>query len=364
MAALSMSDAELFKLLKDQQSTADQRRRSEIDAQWKQFGEIRDKDLLLRIGFSSEEFVNQLKGAHPARSLADSVENVDRAFDILSASRCAFVDIAGKFHARVVHDLHRHDDREPALNEATKEVYTYSCAVTSLVQAYRHMVSGNDDFKRKYDALRAEIFSGSKIVRFFSDLRNNNNHIHILTASPHYTITTRFEGKREVKSGISFNRDLILNGDWSKESKEFVTERDSLEVVELLDEHYKLASQFKSIVLFRTGIQFDIGYRDLARILHARKTVAARAWLGVVLQSAVPKKLNPYEYLSHWFTESELKNIYSFNDHTREQLEYMIALRDPFGFCDHHTRKELYKLFSVPLDLMPDQQPQKPRVDC
>lgn len=107
----------------------------------------------------------------------------------------------------------------------------------------------------------------------------------------------------------------------------------------------------------------DKGYRDIQRIQCARKVIAAKVWLGIVLQNAVPRKLNPYEYLPQWFTEEELKNIYSFDDHTREQLEYIISLRDPFGFCDRHTREELYKLFSVPLDLLPDQEPEAPRVD-
>ena len=79
--------------------------------------------------------------------------------------------------------------------------------------------------------------------------------------------------------------------------------------------------------------------------MRARKAIGEKVSLGIILQIAVPKKLNPYEYLDKWFTEDELKNIYSFDDHTKEQLEYMISLRDPFGFCDRHTREELYKLF-------------------
>ena len=356
--------ADLNNLLAEQQSESDQRRRTAIEAEWKQFGEIQDKDLLLRIGYSSSEFFDNLLAGHPAKKLWDSVENVRRAFDILNQSRAAIVDLVGKFHSRVVHNLYGQADWEPALSEATKEVYTYSSAAVSLVQAYRHMISGNDKFVHEYDKLRADIFKDSTIVRFFSDLRNSNNHIHILAASPHYTITTHFKGEREVRSGIRFNREMILKGDhWTAESKSFVTTRDNLEVVKLIDEHFNLASYFKDIVLFRTGVHSDKGYRDIGRIQNARSVMGNRISLGILLQMAVSKKINPYEYLHKWFTDDELKNIYSFGDHTKEQLEYMISLRDPFGFCDRDTREKLYKLFSVPLDLLPDQAEDEPRAD-
>jgi len=134
-------------------------------------------------------------------------------------------------------------------------------------------------------------------------------------------------------------------------------------VIDLIDEHFKLASRFKDIVLFRTGIHSDKGFRDYYKIIQARQVIAKRVWLGVVLQTALSTNLNPYEYLREWFTDDELKNIYSFGDHTKEQLEYMISLRDPFGFCDFDTRNGLYKLFSVPLSMLPEQLPEEPRVD-
>jgi hypothetical protein len=85
-----MSDAEIINSLlagmKMQRADADKKRLAEIKSQWDEFGEVRDKDLLLRIGFSSQEFFDSLMAQHPAKKLKDSVENVERAFDILSQS--------------------------------------------------------------------------------------------------------------------------------------------------------------------------------------------------------------------------------------------------------------------------------------
>jgi hypothetical protein len=155
----------------------------------------------------------------------------------------------------------------------------------------------------------------------------------------------------------------MSNTEWNGSVKSFVAGRKSLDVISLMDEHFELVSRFNELVFVRTGVHSDKGYRDIERILSARKTMSYRNSLAIILQVAVPKKLNPYEYLHKWFSESELKRIYSFTDHTKDQIEYMIAMRDPFGFCDRHTRQELYKLFSIPLDLLPEQPRERPRLD-
>jgi hypothetical protein len=348
-----------------QTARSDAKRLAEIKAQWEEFGEIRDKDLLFRLCFSSQAFFDSCLAAHPAKRLWDNIANVKRAFDILLDSRSDLIDMAGQFHARISHNLFDEEKRASALSRATKEIYTYSCAASSLVQAYRHFISGSADITDRYEKLKSEILFGKDVIVFFSELRRANNHLHILVASPHYTISTDFRlGTREVTSGISFDRDLIMsNAEWNSSVKSFVASRKSLDVISLMDEHFKLVSRFNEVIFVRTGVYSDKGYRDIERILSARKTMSYRTSLAIILQVAVPKKLNPYEYLHKWFSESELKRIYSFPDHTKEQLEYMIALRDQFGFCDRHTRQELYKLFSISLDLLPEQTEELPRVD-
>jgi hypothetical protein len=352
-------------VMTQQREHADIERLAEIKAQWNEFEEIRDKDLLLRLCFSSQEFFDACLAEHPAKKLWDNVQNVRRAFDILRSSRLDLIDLAGQFHARISQNLLDKEGRAAALSKATKEIYTYSCAALSLVQAYRHFVSASPRIAASYDELKSEVLSGKGVILFFSELRRANNHLHILAASPHYTISNDLRtGNRQVTSGITFSRELILsNSEWNEAAKSFVAARDNLDVISLMEEHFDLASKFNELFLIRTGVHSDKGYRDIERILSARKTMSYRTSLGVMLQIAIPKKLNPYEYLHRWFSESELEMIYSFPDHTKEQLEYMIALRDPFQFCDKHTRRELYKLFSIPLDLLPEQPEENPRTD-
>ncbi|MEH2565956.1 hypothetical protein [Bradyrhizobium sp. AZCC 2289] len=147
---------------------------------------------------------------------------------------------------------------------------------------------------------------------------------------------------------MAFDRDKISrSGGWSGTAKSYVSSRDNLEVISLLEEHYAIVSEFNRVVLFRTGIHSSVGYRDLLRIYLARKTMSYRNSLALILQIAIPKKLDPYEYLLRYFTESELQNIYGLPDHSKEQVDYLISLRDPLGICPEDTRSQLYHLFGA-----------------
>jgi hypothetical protein len=322
---------------------------AELRHHWETFGGINDKNIFTRIGFSSDEFFERILAEHPAKKLADNVENARRVFSILSASRSELIDLAGQFHYRVLHNPHDEHDLDAILRAATKEVYTYSGAAEALVQAYHHMVPSDSKFSLSYKALRAEIIGDSNVIRFFKDLRNSNNHIHILEATPHYSFKQSFAaGTTEVTSELRFNSHAILNGErFTQQSKSMAIDKEHLPVIPLVNEHFEIASQFYNRVLVKTGIHRDALLRDFARIKVARKSMSYRNALAILLQIAVPQKLNPYEYLHAWFTEDELKHIYAFPDHSKEQLEYMISLRDPLQTCDATTRKELYKLFSV-----------------
>jgi hypothetical protein len=347
------------------QAANDERRFAEILEQWSTHGEIQDRDLLFRLAFSSEQFYRRCLDSHPARWRWEAIENVRLAFRILSASRGALIKIVGALHSTVVYRENDDSTHPETLAAATKELFTYSCAALSLVQAYRHLFPKGERYADRYEATLVDILRDEPIVGFIHEVRRANNHLHILKASPHYTVTRDLrEGLESVESGLRFSRTAIEdNKDMKAGARDFVRSRNDLDVVKLVDEYHKLIQNFYQVIFVRSGLHDDVGIRDLMRIHEARKAISYRNSLAIILQIAIPKKLNPYEYLDRWFNEDELARAYTFRDHTKEQFEYLIALRDPMRFCDNHTRKQLYTLFGVPLDQMPDQEPERPRVD-
>ncbi|MER9339203.1 hypothetical protein NKI41_00270 [Mesorhizobium sp. M0601] len=149
-------------------------------------------------------------------------------------------------------------------------------------------------------------------------------------------------------SGISFDRNEIIgNGNWPLPAQDFIRSIDELQVVDLINEHFKLAKNFFGLLPHRTGIATSTAYRDYNKICLANKICSHIMSLGLILQFAIPKMLDPYEYLDGHFSKLELDNIYSFKNNSKVQVDYIISLRDPIGLLDQHTKEQLYKLFSV-----------------
>lgn len=344
-----MDDNSILTQIADRMKTQRQRDEQEfvaaLEEEWSRYGEIKDKGLLVRIGYISNELFSKIIHDHAAYDLSKRIKSATRAFAILKESRSDLIDIAGHFHYRIMHHPHTKESEEVALNEATKAVYTYANAAQSLVQAYRHLVASNISFVPGYEALKKEVFKDDPILKFLKDLRNSNNHIQILEATPYYRIELT---SNEVATDLRFNAETILLGDrWSPQSKHIAQTYENLGVIELVSKHFALVSSFHKKVFVRAGIYHRQELRDYKRLKLARETISRRFSLGLILQQALPRRLNPYEYLDEWFTEDELSRIYAYANHSKEQLDYMILLRDPLQLCDDSLRDRLYQLFSI-----------------
>lgn len=197
-----------------QQIDADAKLLADLKSVWSKSGEIVDKKILKLVGHRDTSSLDLFLAFHPARKLVLGLEGVGRSFEILKMSRETLIEIVGRFHGQVIHGDAHDIAMTSVLQQATKEVYTYSVAVTSLVQSYRHLISGVPDIIEKYTKLKTEVFGEDGIIPFFSALRNANNHDGILVAHPQYTIT--FGEKKEITSGVAFDETKIIgNKEWN-----------------------------------------------------------------------------------------------------------------------------------------------------
>ncbi len=337
--------AGIVHMMNGQQSREKLKLLEELRGSWSNYGEIRDKSLLKKIAFCNIETLDAVLAEHPSRPTVVGLEGVNSAFVLLELSRDAFIEICGAFHGRVLHDSQNDLSMDLWRKRATKEAFTYSVAAESLVQAYRHLLSKVPVIKGHYDILKAEVFNDGtdKIIKC---LRNANNHDGIFETVPNYKI--ELGDKRTVSTQICFaKKEVFGSHSWSKKVLAHFEQSPSLEVIYFLNNHFEQAKKFKRLLPHRTGIDTDVSYRDYRRILLANKTQSQIMWVGVLLQQALPKMLDPYEYIERHFTVAELENIYSFKNGSKEQVDYMISLRDPIGLIDEKTVDDLYKIFRV-----------------
>lgn len=337
----------VFDFMEQQKRDSEAKLLEQVQEHWAKHGAIADTDTLKLVAFRDPNSLQKFLSIHPASSIVNGLADVKRAFDILALSRQAFIEIVGRFHGQILHNYDYDGLFGDVSRQATKEVYTYSVAAESLVQSYRHLVSVAPKVEANYEALKKEVFGIDGIFAFIKELRVANCHVGVVTANPHYEVS--FGQEKKVVSGIAFDRTEFLGiKDLNKKVQAFVTNLDDLQIVDLINRHFKLAKKFFELVPHRTGILTSVEFRDYEKIRLANKIYSSVVSLQLVLPQSNSKTLNPYEYLDKYFSKAEIDNIYWFKNHSKAQVDYMINLRDPIGLVDTHLRSRLYELFQVP----------------
>lgn len=318
---------------------------SECRRIWAQGFMITDKTLLTHIGYMSAEGFQSVLDAHPTQAAHDSIENIETAFGLLSASRHEIIKIYGQFHAQVMHD------RSPGglkavIAAATKEVYTFSCASYSLVQAYRHFKSAVNECADSLDALIAEVFGGKPIGDFVKDLRKSYNHQRLFKANPSYKIS--LGASKTVETNLRFDRQILLqNTEWTAKGRQFLETASELDVIEIVNAYFALAEELQSKFAHLCGLTGRPLFKDYLHLRKARETISQQMSIGLLLQGVSKRSVDPYIYIHRFFTREEVEHVMCLPNNTAEQVDYIIALKDPLGLCSDDTRRSLYKLFNV-----------------
>lgn len=165
---------------------------------WSEKGRTEGRELLEKLAFRDLGALNKFLSHHPAQHIFRALADTKHRFKILERSHQDIVDIAGRFHGRVVHGGSWQDANDEIVLAATKEIFTYSVASTALVQSYRHLLSGAPELKEGYNLLRKEVFKDSAIVSFFSSMRNANNHDRIIVPNPEIKRISTKEAQSKV----------------------------------------------------------------------------------------------------------------------------------------------------------------------
>jgi hypothetical protein len=313
---------------------------------WSAGGMIADKNLLTHLGYMSPDGYQRVLDEHPAKAAHDSIDNVNTAFGLLKASRHEIIKIYGQFHAQVMHDSADSGHLEDVNTTATKEVYTFSCASYSLVQAYRHFKSAVPECATRHDEVVAEVFGAKPIGDFVMGLRKSYNHQNLFRARPTYTVS--LGESRTVETNLRFDRQLLLkNTEWTVAGRRFLETAAELDVIEIVNTYFALAAELHSKFVHSCGLNQNDLFKDYLRLCKARETIGLQVSLGLVLQAVAKRNVDPYVYLARFFTREEEKCIMCLPNNSAEQVDYMISIKDPLGLCSDDIRCSLHALFRL-----------------
>lgn len=253
------------------------------------------------------------------------------------------VELYGHFHAALIYDGFKYT--EEVAWKSTHEVFKYVFAASALVQAYRRFLALEVRDKKGYDRAFGRSFHDTELMNFVQKLRNCYGHQMLLRVSP---VGKIIHGESvKVESALTFDREILLSlkDAWNADAKGFLEKTTKLNVLDIISQYHRMASSMYQSYKSASGVSHTVGFREVMRCKQAIKSAHHVISLGILLQGAKQRGTDPYHHLTDYFTKEELERIYCFPSRSREQVDFMVALRDPLGFCDEHLLGRLYDVF-------------------
>lgn len=284
-----------------------------------------------------------LENHHPFFPTFEAMTQIEAAYEMLVQARASLVELYGHYHAALVYD--GFELTETVAWKTTHEVFKYVFAASALVQAYRRFLKFDVPEEDGYQRVFQVAFHDTKLAAFVQKLRNCYGHQMLIRVHPVGTIS---HGEQiEVKSALTFDKDLLISlpNAWNSEAKRFLERSEELNVLEIISQYHRMASALFHSYGSATGASHSKGFREVVRCKQAIRSAGHVMSLGIVLQGAKQRGTDPYAHLTKHFTKEELGRVFCFPSHSREQVDFMIKLRDPLGFCDERLRDRLYDVF-------------------
>lgn len=285
-----------------------------------------------------------LEGFHPFFPTFEAMGQIEMAYEMLVQARASLIELYGHYHASLVYDGFALT--EEVAWKTTHEVFKYVFAASALIQSYRRFlkfdIPDQDGYTRAFNLT----FHDRELMAFVQNLRNCYGHQMLLQVSPKSTVS--LGDNRQAESALTFDKKLLhsLPDAWNLEAMNFLKRSNELNVLEIISQYHQMASTLFHSYGNATGVTHSTGFKDVVRCKQAITSVGRMSSLGMVLQAAKNRATDPYAHLANDFTKEELERIHCFPSHSREQVDFMIGLRDPLGFCDAGLRKLLYDVFN------------------
>jgi hypothetical protein len=224
-----------------------------------------------------------------------------------------------------------------------KDVMAFCSAAVGCIDTTRRLVARRSDLADKVKAIISENFTDD-VAAFVRSLRNNLSHGSV--AVPGWSVSL---DRQSTDGHVHLNKDELLSfGDWSAAARRYVesTPGDTIGVTQTLRHYHAKLQRFSSDLehLFatnRTSAEVDFySIEDEYRRFGSRQMIK-------VLVDQVGKQSNPYDYLHRFFKPEQVRAILRLPNHSKEQVDYIISLKNVETDCDAALRKSLYRIFRV-----------------
>ncbi len=267
---------------------------------------------------------------------------------LVHASHQASMDICR--HDAALGELARSENFEDEVDHtvghaAQKDAVAY-CALAfgirdTLEESQKLRVDIADDISELKDGL-----FDRDISEFLRELRNNLLHGRVII--PQWEISYGFEQQDSTGSMMYYIDNLIQSGKWNDRSRNFVLtlHGEKVQLSGIIRMHFRLLNDLIREINNVFARNVTPSEKDFFDIEDSHKRQGRRQWAKIRVGQIASGK-NPYDYLHRFFDPETLREILRRPPHSKEQVDFIVALKAAEIDWDDDLRSMMYRMFRV-----------------
>ena len=270
---------------------------------------------------------------------------------LTEAAHQAYVDICR--HDAALGSLAKRRDFQDNVDHtvgyaAQKDVVAYCSLVIGVRDTLCELAKVRADLELEIDETKTEVFD-SEISQFIRELRNNLLHGRVVV--PQWSI--RFEGQTSSGSMRYTAKELLAvellqPGCWEESKAYLLSIGDETRALSaIVGEHFELLRELAQKIRDLFARNVTDAERDFFEIEDSYRRIGRRQWTSIFVRQGRKDK-NPYEYLHRFFDPETVRAIRRLPQHSKEQVDFMIAMKTVEVDFDDELRTLLYEIFDVP----------------
>ncbi|MBM6579865.1 hypothetical protein ILT44_06700 [Microvirga sp. BT689] len=231
-------------------------------------------------------------------------------------------------------------------NPAQKDVMAFCAAATGLIDTTRRILKRRPDIADEVSALIGRLFVDD-LTAFVKDLRKNLSHGSVVV--PGWMLQTDQTG---TSGAMSFDSDeLLAFGDWSASARKYILSASDgrIRVSKVANLYHKKIQDFSVGLDDVFSQNVSASERDFYDLEDEYRMRGQGQW-AKILADQVGRGRDPYRYLHRFFKDEEVRAILRLPRHSKEQVDFIIALKGAEIRCDNALRDSLYRMFGAPTD--------------
>ncbi len=255
-------------------------------------------------------------------------------------------------------DISRHDAALGALAEsrdfqdqidqavgysAQKDVVAY-CALALGVRDILKEIRGlRSDISDNISGIVEQVFSAD-ISHFIRKLRNNLVHGRVLV--PEWSVSYSGGLKTSTGSMMYSKKEMLKSGNWNEQSCNYIqsTRGEKIQLSVVVREHFGLLNRLGTEMEDLFARNTSEAEKDYWEIEDSHKRSLRRQWTKILL-GQLPEGESPYDYLHRFFDPATLREILRHARNSKDQVDFMMALKSAEIDWDDDLRETMYRMF-------------------